>query len=61
MKILAGSNVSRGLKKSGVSALDKGIPFGFEFRSEIASEYTSSMRHCIFLCCFLKNRLLHTT
>jgi D-serine dehydratase len=39
MKISAGSNVSRGLKKSGASALDKGIPFGFEFGSEIASEF----------------------
>ena len=34
-----GSNAGKGLKKTGASALDKGIPFGFEFGPEIASQF----------------------
>ncbi len=38
IKSLAGSSVGEGLEKSGASLLDKGIPFGFDFDSAIASE-----------------------
>jgi D-serine deaminase-like pyridoxal phosphate-dependent protein len=38
MKNLAGTSVSERLERSGASLLDKGIPFGFQFDSAIASE-----------------------
>jgi D-serine dehydratase len=38
MKILAGSNLNSRLENSDVSALDKGIPFGFQFRSDFTLE-----------------------